>query len=362
MNEKNIVFKTKQEAILEDLRGDILSGKYAAGEKLPTEHQLSDMYKSSRLTVSKVLSSLEHEGLISRGTRVGSVVLRREERKAALRLAGVMMCGSGHVFGELHSSLMRVIQKNHYFPVTIDIHPHMSHDEIKSELGTHIRALTESSPDFFAIDGRRAFPFEFLKSISSDLENIIFFLHSETDIPFAASRVLTDFAAGGRLGVEHLLEVGCENILFCVGHHKRSFENGSKILEGAKEVLRENGGDLSLKMVHSWEDDDCLATISAAFQSATPPDAVFAFADVQARRVQRQLATMGLEPGRDYKLLGYNDTPWAHEFDPPMSSMSLNVDQIAKEFNDLIANGTFRRNVEIKVPPRLVIRETTRKS
>jgi GntR family transcriptional regulator len=50
--------------ILDDLRGGILTGHLAPGERLPSEHALAQRYETSRPTVRRALARLKAEGLI----------------------------------------------------------------------------------------------------------------------------------------------------------------------------------------------------------------------------------------------------------------------------------------------------------
>jgi multiple sugar transport system substrate-binding protein len=53
---------------------EILSGRYGAGDRLPTEHELCDRYRISRTPVSRALSELAEEGVILRQRRRGTFV------------------------------------------------------------------------------------------------------------------------------------------------------------------------------------------------------------------------------------------------------------------------------------------------
>lgn len=50
--------------LMEDLKEQIISGKIKAGEKLPSENELSQNYQVSRQTVRKALSILQNAGYI----------------------------------------------------------------------------------------------------------------------------------------------------------------------------------------------------------------------------------------------------------------------------------------------------------
>ena len=54
----------KYSQIIDDLKKQILSGKIKAGDKLPSENQLSETYGISRQTVRKALQVLEQDDYI----------------------------------------------------------------------------------------------------------------------------------------------------------------------------------------------------------------------------------------------------------------------------------------------------------
>ena len=60
------------------LREKIRSGEYPPGDPFPTEDQLVQSYRLSRITVRKALSALEKDGLIDRKRGKGSVVTERD--------------------------------------------------------------------------------------------------------------------------------------------------------------------------------------------------------------------------------------------------------------------------------------------
>ena len=56
---------SKYYSLMQELKEKILSGRIRAGEKLPSENQLSAQYGLSRHTVRKALSILENEGYVT---------------------------------------------------------------------------------------------------------------------------------------------------------------------------------------------------------------------------------------------------------------------------------------------------------
>ncbi len=56
------------------LADGIAAGRYAAGERLPTEEQLTKLFSVSRITVRRAMASLQNAGLIERGAGRRTVV------------------------------------------------------------------------------------------------------------------------------------------------------------------------------------------------------------------------------------------------------------------------------------------------
>jgi hypothetical protein len=65
---------TPSAGIREHLRRDILSGRLAPGERLPTERQLALRFGVSGTTINKVMTALELDGLLERRRGTGTFV------------------------------------------------------------------------------------------------------------------------------------------------------------------------------------------------------------------------------------------------------------------------------------------------
>ncbi|MEO5755666.1 MAG: histidine utilization repressor [Mesorhizobium sp.] len=72
--------------ILSDISERILSGAWAPGYRIPYEHELTEQYSCSRMTVNKALSQLAKAGLIERRRRSGSFVRRPQSQAAVLEI------------------------------------------------------------------------------------------------------------------------------------------------------------------------------------------------------------------------------------------------------------------------------------
>lgn len=73
--------------ILNDIEGHILSGEWAPGARIPFEHELSETYACSRMTVNKALTQLAKSGLIERRRKAGSFVAQHPSRSVVLEIS-----------------------------------------------------------------------------------------------------------------------------------------------------------------------------------------------------------------------------------------------------------------------------------
>jgi len=66
--------KIKQNFVFETLRDQILSGKYAAGAKLPVQTELATTFQASTPTIQQAIHRLANEGFVVARPRIGTVV------------------------------------------------------------------------------------------------------------------------------------------------------------------------------------------------------------------------------------------------------------------------------------------------
>ena len=74
------------ERILGDISEKIVSGAWLPGQRIPFEHELTEQYNCSRMTVNKALTQLAKAGLIERRKRSGSFVARPRSQAAVLEI------------------------------------------------------------------------------------------------------------------------------------------------------------------------------------------------------------------------------------------------------------------------------------
>lgn len=78
--------RPRHEQLSDWLRAKIEDGTYEVDDQLPSEHQLSERFGVSRITVRRALQTIENEGLIYRRQGLGSFVRDRRTRQGLVRL------------------------------------------------------------------------------------------------------------------------------------------------------------------------------------------------------------------------------------------------------------------------------------
>jgi GntR family transcriptional regulator len=73
------------QSIFNKISQQIISGKIAQGQKIPTEEQLCELFSVSRITVRQALKMLEDKGLIVRFPGRGSFVRMAKQQKVVIR-------------------------------------------------------------------------------------------------------------------------------------------------------------------------------------------------------------------------------------------------------------------------------------
>lgn len=70
-----------------DLRERIASGIWVPGDRIPSEHELGDLYGASRITIRQALGNLASDGLLSREPGRGTFVRDQPVERAIRRVA-----------------------------------------------------------------------------------------------------------------------------------------------------------------------------------------------------------------------------------------------------------------------------------
>ena len=133
----------------------------------------------------------------------------------------------------------------------------------------------------------------------------------------------TDNVLGGYRATKHLLEQGCENILF-LGHHK--VPEITQRYQGYQNALKEFDKDYVNKdlCINSINTEESYFKVKTAIQENRQFDGIFAISDSIAMSAVRALREAGKGIPEDVAIVGYDDISLANFFNPPISTIYQN--------------------------------------
>lgn len=175
------------------------------------------------------------------------------------------------------------------------------------------------------------------------------------------STVMSDNRAGAQAAVAHLLRLGHRRIAFLGGFADTAvFEER---LGGYRQAMNESGVEPSPGLVINSAPSRAggVDAIAAAMQIADPPTAAFCFNDAVAFGVCDGLRRRGLEPGRDFGVVGFDDVIEAKTAVPALTTVSVDPQGMGRRAAQLLLkqiNAGTPEPETILTSVRLVIRES----
>jgi LacI family transcriptional regulator len=152
--------------------------------------------------------------------------------------------------------------------------------------------------------------------------------------------IAPDYELGGRLAVEHLIEMGCKNIAFLGGLDGRPVTE--ERMRGYLAVLAEAG---MAPTVLTGQATRSFGKSMAAQLKADHPevDGVICFNDLVALGVLSACPELGVKVGTDLRVVGFDDIEDCQDSYPPLTSVSCNIPDFARataaQILDWIKNG-----------------------
>ena len=172
-----------------------------------------------------------------------------------------------------------------------------------------------------------------------------------------------DNEGGARMATEYLLRLGHEQILFLNGPRDHN-----------ASLAREKGYRRALKALGHKVDEGLIVYGDFSFESGyeavrrflvkgRKPSAVFAASDLAAIGAITALKEAGLRVGTDVSVIGFDDIPYAHFFDPPLTTVHQPIHEMGKEAGRMLLlrleGDTSAERLSKIFPTQLVVREST---
>ena len=350
----------KRALILEELKAEILAGKYPSSSAFPSEIALSRRYKVSRGTIAFVVEELKREGLVSRRRGSGTFVT-----PAALsRKIGIMVSGIAYaeLFPPVVGEITRLAEDEGYAVVLGDTGVRRP-EKMAARARRFAVKLVEQG-----VSGVIFQPLEFVEDSERlnrelvsifDAANVAVVLF-DYDFGSPASHGgydvvgINNYDAGFRLGA-HLAERKARKVSFLL----RPYSAVSQMnrMRGATVSVESRGG--RVRTLFAQPED--LPTIRRHVRRERP-DAILCGDDRYAARLMQTLAKLGLRVPDDILLAGFDDVQIASLTMPGLTTIHQPCEDIAREafrtLLDRIADRT-RPVREVSLPAPLVERDST---
>lgn len=305
--------------VFDALRGEILSGRYREGEKLPSEIDLVKRFGTSRITVGRAIRELRDMDLVER--RAGSGTYVRALKSSGLTF-GLLIPNLGET--EIFESICRGMAdagKEHAL-----LWGHAMEDGGRAEEALRLcrqfieRRVTgvffaplELTPEDESINHRIVADLEKAR-IPIVLLDRCYFPHPQRS---PHDLVGIDNRRAGYLATRHLLELGCQRAAFLSRRHGAWTVDAR--IAGYHEAVRSFGACADAGWVCDFDALDLTAVRN--FLDKVRPEAVVCVNDRIAATLMRSLISLGHSVPADIRIVGIDDAGYAELLPVPLTTI-----------------------------------------
>ncbi|CAG9297597.1 LacI family DNA-binding transcriptional regulator [Celerinatantimonas diazotrophica] len=297
-------------------------------------------------TVSRILDERLPKSKSKSAEKVRAVAKNlgytRDVMASSLRRGGTGTIGvlvphlTDTVMAILYEELAKVAQHNGYFTVVATCGDSLEEEEkaIESLLGRRVDGLilATSRLDHNSTGKLKDLGIPYTLALRTDNES--------------ASVVGNDIH-GGYIATRHLLDLGHTRIGIVAGPNYSSNSLGRT--KGYEKALIEAGlkfsPQLCIQSRFDFESGEAAGHVLFALEDR--PTAIFAVTDNLALGVMSAAKKFNLLPGKDFALIGYNDTPVLSMLPTPISSVHIPLDFIAYKAIELLFGDRTQNIVEV---------------
>ena len=349
-----IVGYQKSKTISEILRQEILSGKFDAVRKMPSDRMLMRRFAVARATVQAAMKELLDKKLIDRKPGYGTFLAERAEISAARRFGVIMPDAYYPFYTRICRGIELAAKKQGWTILSAAL----------GSAGMRERALR--AVEFAEVCKRERVsgvffqPLQFLKD-SEKFNRTILKVFANAKIPVVL--LDSDFVAPPNRSEYDLVGVDNTNVGYTLAQHviaagaKRLiyFSNplpaptSLKRGTGVGVAVTEAGLKWTKDRVFFADPEDTRAA-ERLFRSAKRPDAIIAVNDFIAAKLLKTLKAIGKRVPEDVLLAGVNGDPVAEESDPPLTTMAQPCERIGEASVQLM----LQRLADPDLPPRTI--------
>ncbi len=299
-----------------------------------TISQIAKMVGVSKSTVSRALNN---SGYVSESTRrrimeivekygyvPDSKAVSLSKRKA-FTVGLVLPSASGPFYGELIKGVEEIMAENGYFTLLSVLD---SGGRVERARERYINVIKQRRVDGMIVFDPTLDRDSARKIVEMKIP-IVFLLKDLYDL--GVDSILVDNFSGAYAMMRHLIEDH--------GFTKMAFIKGPKVSEDSEERFR---GVIKALEDHGIDPDELLVyesdftveggrrTFRALKKKLVDIEAIFCGNDEMALGVMDEMKKIGLVPGKDIAVVGFDDDPWAPYIDPPLTTVHQPMYELGK--------------------------------
>lgn len=316
--------------MFDQLKADILNGKYISGRTFPSIVQLMRRFGVSRVTAVRVTEMLKKAGLVVSRQGQGTFVTGRARLLGGA--IGLIVPGScySEVFPVICQEISRLAQKSGLTLLFGDVSS--ADPRIRAERALELaRKFAREN-----VSGVIYQPMEFLDD-AEDVNRKILSVFDDAGIsvvlidndivqsPARSSYELVSvnsFDVGRRLA-EHLIDRGARNLHFLMQ------PNAAYSIQGRLMGVRSICTERNARVVVSDVDVADVSAVRRLLRRKPAPDAVICRNDHLAAHLLLTLRKMGRRVPADVLVTGCNDSPYAAMLEPALTTIRIPCEDIA---------------------------------
>jgi DNA-binding LacI/PurR family transcriptional regulator len=311
----------KYQKVFDVLRQDILSGRFRAGEKLPSEADLVKQFGASRITIGRAVRDLQEKGLIQR--RAGSGTYVREVKSSGLTF-GLLIpnLGQSDIFDSICQGMSDASRDGHHALLWSSMPESGSRAEqawalcqqyIERRVAGVFFAPLEFTPEDGIVNRRIA--------AALDKARIPIVLLDRCYLPYPErSRHDLVGISNRRAGyqvTDHLVTLGSRRIAFVA--YPFSATTVEARISGYREALFLHGLPVECGLVRRMNVEDHEAV--RAFIAAEKPDAFVCANDATAGNLMHTLLALGHKLPEAFRIAGIDDVAYASLLPVPLTTV-----------------------------------------
>jgi DNA-binding LacI/PurR family transcriptional regulator len=318
----------KYQIVFDELRREIVAGKYADGQKLPSEADLVRRFGASRITVGRAVRDLRRQGLVERRAGSGTYArLPKAKAESGGLSFGLLIpdLGRTEIFEPICQGMTDSQQAGDHALLWFNSNSQDATGNIQEQAAQICRQILarKVAGVFFA-------PYESLDPDDRTNERIVdaldkaripVVLLDRDYLPYPRRSghdlVGIDNRRTGYLATEHLIRLGSRRIAFLA--FPQTVATIDERIAGYREALYMNGLPVEPGLVQrlQTDDDEQIRQI----MSEQKPDAVVCANDRTAGRLMHSLIFLKIRVPDRVRIVGIDDIPYASLLPVPLTTI-----------------------------------------